>query len=145
MKYSVDGISFTESFEGCKLIAYPDSGGVWTIGYGHINGVTQGITCTQEQAEAWLVQDIQLASDVVNRAVTVPLTQNEFNALVDFVFNIGGGAFQSSTMLRLLNAGDYAGAADQFERWDHCSGKVVGGLLRRRVGEESEFNTPDPS
>jgi lysozyme len=81
------------------------------------------------------------AEQVVNHAVKVPITQDEFNALVDFVFNVGAGNFDSSTLLRELNAGDYAGAADQFARWDLAGGKVVEGLLRRRVAEADLFKT----
>jgi len=134
------GQGLTEQFEGCELTAYQDSGGVLTIGYGHTEGVTQGMTCTQAQAEAWLSADIQWAVSVVRGAVTVPLTQNEFNALVDFVFNVGSANFQSSTLLKDLNAGNFAAAALQFDRWDVAGGKAVAGLLRRRIAEEGEFN-----
>jgi lysozyme len=84
MEYSLDGLHLTESFEGCRLEAYLDSVGVPTIGYGHTHGVTLGMTCTQEQAEQWLQQDIQVAAQAVSRMVTVTLTQPEFDALVDF-------------------------------------------------------------
>lgn len=140
LQYTGQGL--TEQFEGCKLVAYQDSGGIWTIGYGHTEGVTQGMTCTQAQAEAWLLADIQWAVSILRGAVTVALTQNEFNALVDFAFNVGSCNFQSSTLLKDLNAGLYGLAALQFERWDQAGGQVVAGLLRRRVAEESEFNTP---
>lgn len=142
MQYSATGARLTESFEGCKLVAYQDQVGVWTIGYGHTRGVAEGMTCTQEQAEAWLMEDAQEAADAVNRLVQVQLTQSEFDALVDFTFNLGAGALEGSTLLRLLNAGDFAGAAEQFERWDHAGGQVVAGLLRRRQAEETEFTTP---
>ena len=138
LQYTGQGL--TEQFEGCSLVAYLDSTGVPTIGYGHTAGVTQGMTCTQAQAEAWLTQDIQWAVAVVNNLVTVQLTQGEFDALVDFVFNVGSGNFASSTMLRMLDAGNFAGAADQFARWDLAGGQVVAGLLRRRIAEEGEFN-----
>ncbi len=134
------GQGLTEQFEGCELTAYQDSGGVLTIGYGHAEGVTQGMTCTQAQAEAWLSADIQWAVCVVQGAVTVDLTQGEFNALVDFVFNVGSANFQSSTLLKDLNAGNFAAAALQFDRWDMAGGKAVAGLLRRRIAEEGEFN-----
>lgn len=139
MTYSKDGLHLTEQFEGCRLVAYPDQGGVPTIGYGHTFNVSLGDTCTQEQAEAWLQEDIGAAVDVVNRFVKVPLTQGEFDALVDFEFNLGAKSLRDSTLLRLLNAGNYAGASEQFERWDKCNGQVVAGLLRRRLAEEAEF------
>ena len=134
------GQLLTEQFEGLSLTAYQDSAGIWTIGYGHTAGVTSGMTCTQEQAEAWLLEDIQWACSVVGNEVKVPLTQGEFNALVDFVFNVGSGNFAGSTMLRLLNQGLYAQAAEQFQLWDLAGGQVVAGLLRRRIAEENEFN-----
>ena len=140
MEYSLDGLHLTESFEDCRLQAYLDSGGVPTIGYGHTHGVAMGMTCTQEQAEQWLQQDVQVAAQAVNRMVTVALTQPEFDALVDFTFNLGTGSLQHSTLLRLLNAGDYKGAAAEFEKWDRAGGKVMAGLLRRRQAEEQMFD-----
>ena len=140
MTYSQDGLHLTEQFEGCKLEAYLDSVGVPTIGYGHTHGVTLGMTCTQEQAEEWLLEDVQAAVNAVNSMVRVPLTQQEFDALVDFTFNLGSGSLQHSTLLRLLNSGDYQGAAGEFEKWDKAGGKVLAGLLRRRQAEEEMFD-----
>ncbi|WP_321921725.1 lysozyme [Burkholderia sp. BCC1998] len=140
MNYSLTGKQLTEQFEGCELTAYQDQVGVWTIGYGHTAGVAPGMTCTQDQAAAWLDQDVQWAVNVVNHAVTVPVTQGEFDAMVDFVFNLGSGNFESSTLLKLLNSGNYDGAAAQFPRWDLAGGKVSAGLLRRRMAEQAEFN-----
>jgi lysozyme len=97
------------------------------------------MTCLQAQAEAWLVEDIAWAEGRVNADVHVPLTQGEFDALVDFVFNCGVGNFEHSTLLKLVNAGDMNHAAGEFEKWDHCGGVVVAGLLRRRVAEDAEF------
>lgn len=142
MDYSPDGLKLTESFEGCRLQAYLDSVGVPTIGYGHTHGVTMGMTCTQEQADAWLQEDVQGAVQAVNNLVIVPLTQQQFDALVDFTFNLGAGALQQSTLLRLLNSGNYQGAAGEFEKWDKAGGKVLPGLLRRRQAERDIFNTP---
>lgn len=143
MKYSKSGAALTERFEQCRLVAYHgevDPPGVWTIGWGHTFNVREGMTCTQEQADAWLLEDIAASEDDVNTHVKVPLTQGEFDALCDFAFNLGRGALNSSTLLKDLNAGDYPGAAKEFERWDHAGGKVVSGLLRRRQAEEQEFN-----
>lgn len=137
--FAYTGQHLTETFEGCRLSAYQDIRGIWTIGYGHTAGVRQGDTCTQDQAETWLLQDIQWAAHVVNSTVLPPLTQGEFDALVDFVYNVGSGNFANSTMLRLLNAGEYAAAADEFEKWDLSAGKVSAGLLRRRQAEEAVF------
>jgi len=113
--------------------------GVWTIGYGHTKNVHAGMTCTPQQAQAWLVLDTHEAQDAVNRLVNTDLTQGEFDALVDFVFNLGATAFARSTMLRLLNAGSIQEAAAPFALWDHAGGEVVAGLLRRRLAEKAEF------
>src|SRR5208282_1792815 len=140
---SKSGLQLTEQFEGVCLTAYQDQVGVWTIGYGHTAGVQPGDTCTQEQAEAWLQSDVSWAVQTVNLYVTIALTQGEFDALVDFVFNLGSGSFEHSTLLTLVNQRNFGAAADQFERWDHAGGKVVAGLLRRRQAEEEEFKNPN--
>lgn len=139
MTYSKNALAMTESFEGCRLQAYQDSTGVWTIGYGHTRGVFRGMTCSQAQAETWLEEDVRKASHAVEMLVHVQLTQGEFDALTDFAFNCGPGKLLGSTMLRKLNAGDYAGAAAEFVKWDKAGGVVVAGLLRRRYAEQKEF------
>ena len=142
MDYSKQGLALTEQFESCRLTAYRDVKGVLTIGWGHCGPeVVEGLTYTQDQADSQLVMDTLHATATVNRLVTVPLSQNEFDAAVDLVFNIGSGNFAGSTMLKLLNAGQFSEAADQFQLWDHASGQVVAGLLRRRIAEEQEFNS----
>lgn len=142
MNYSKDGLTLTEGFESCKLVAYQDVKGVWTVGWGHTGPlVVYGLTCTQAQADAWLLSDCAAAEQAVNRFVHITINQHEFDALVDFAFNCGVTAFANSTLLKLLNSGDISGAASQFEVWDHASGKVVAGLLRRRLAEEKEFNS----
>jgi lysozyme len=142
MNYSQSGLQLTEQFEACRFVAYQDIKGNWTIGYGHTGpDVYQGLTITSLQATQLLLNDVQHAVNCVNQLVTVTLTQGEFDALVDFAFNCGCGAFAGSTMLKLLNSGDYQGAAGQFDLWDHASGQVVAGLLRRRQAETNEFNS----
>lgn len=138
-RYSKDGLHLTESFESCKFRAYQDQGGVWTIAWGHTRGVTAGLTCIQAQADAWLWEDIGFAETAVDALVTVPLTQDEFDALVDFTFNLGPGKFRYSTLLRLLNSGNYSGAAAEFDKWDYVAGKQCAGLLRRREAETQDF------
>ena len=138
--YSQNGLALTEQFEGCKLSAYQDGNGIWTIGYGHTHGVGDGNTCTQSQAEDWLMADIAWAASVVNKTVTAPLNQAEFDALTDFVFNCGSGNFAGSSLLRDINAGNFGQAAHDFELWNKCAGAVCAGLLRRRVAEANEFN-----
>lgn len=142
MTYSKSGISLTESFEGLRCEAYQDSVGRWTIGYGHTLNVHPGDTCTQLDAEEWLEQDMDWAERVVNALVTIQLTQGEYDALVDFTFNLGSGSVQHSQLLALVNQGKFAEAAQQFQLWDHAGGQVVAGLLRRRVAEEQEFDSP---
>jgi len=143
MEYSKDGLHLTEQFEGVKLTAYPDpgtGGAPWTIGYGHTGPeVHQGLTITQEQAEQYLAQDVKKAVADVNAKLTVEVTQGEFDALVDFAFNCGCGNLNNSTLLKKINAGDFQGAAHEFEKWDMAAGKHMAGLLRRRQAEELEF------
>jgi lysozyme len=139
MIYSKTGVQLTERFEGVRLVAYRDSVGVLTIGYGHTFGVTEGMTCTEDQAAAWLFNDTQVAQADVNKYVTVTLTQGEFDALVDFAFNLGRGNLNNSTLLKDINAGNFAAAADEFVKWDRAGGVVVAGLLRRRLAEQQEF------
>jgi lysozyme len=142
MNYSKTGLhQLTEKFEGCRLVAYQDSVGIWTIGYGHTHGVSQGLIITQPIAESWLLEDTANAVNCVNQYVRVSLSQGAFDALVDFVFNLGCGALQNSTLLRLLNAGDFTNAALEFAKWDHAGGKVVAGLLLRRQAEAEEFES----
>ena len=93
----------------------------------------------------WLSTDTHFAVAAVNVLVIVPLTQAEFDALVDFTFNLGAGNFRSSTMLKLLHAGNYHAAAGEFEKWDRCGGVELAGLLRRRQAEEAEFLGSPPT
>ena len=140
MKYSKSAEDMTTSFEGFSATPYQDQGGVWTQGYGHTQGVTATSTAiTRAQAIAWLESDIAWAEAEVNAKVNVQLTQAEFDALVDFTFNCGCANFEHSTLLRLVNHGDLDAAAQQFELWDHVGGKVVAGLLRRRLAEKAMF------
>lgn len=141
LTYSPAGFKLTEQFEGLALQAYQDIAGVWTNGFGNTHHVTPGTSITLQQAQDDLASNIEGAEYVVNRVVVVPLTQNQFDALVDFVFNLGSGNFQSSTLLRLLNQGNYVGAANEFPKWNHSNGQVVAGLTRRRLAEQSLFNS----
>lgn len=129
-----------QEFEGCKLTAYRDSVGIPTIGYGHTSGVKMGDVITIEQAQTYLLQDLQTALYAVHENVTSPLTDDEESALVDLVFNIGEGNFAHSTLLKLLNAGDYEGAQQQFQRWNRAGGQILAGLTRRRAAEAAMFD-----
>jgi lysozyme len=141
LKYSSRGMALTEQFEGSSLTAYKDVAGVWTNGYGNTHGVVPGSTISLAQAQSDLASNIEGAEYVVNTVVTVVLNQNQFDALVDVVFNLGSANFQSSTLLRLLNGGNYVGAANEFPKWNHAGGVVVDGLTKRRLAEQALFNT----
>lgn len=140
MKISDSGIALIKRFEGCKLKAYLCPAGVWTIGYGHTGEVKQGMVWTQQQADDALMQDLQFFESAAYSYVTVPLKQNQFDALVSFAFNCGVGALRKSTLLRLLNAGDYSGAEKQFARWISKGTAAEKGLRRRRKAEALLFS-----
>jgi len=135
------GIDLIKEFEGCVLTAYKCPAGAWTIGYGHTSGVYEGQTITQAQAEAYLKTDLVTYENAVNSYVTVTLNQNQFDALVSFAYNCGTGALKTSTLLTLLNNGDYTGAANQLDLWNKSGGEVLAGLVRRRAAEKALFLT----
>lgn len=133
------GLELIKRFEGLRLKAYQDSVGVWTIGYGHTRTARKGMEITPATAEALLKSDLTDAEYAVHSNVKVPLTDNQFSALVSFVFNLGAGSLKKSTLLRLLNAGDYRGAEGEFVKWNRAGGKVLPGLTKRREAEANLF------
>ena len=135
-------LAIIRRFEGLELEAYLCPAGIPTIGYGHTKGVKMGDRCTLAQAEAWLVEDAEDAARSVRKLVQVALTQGMFDALVSFVFNLGSGRLRDSTMLKLLNKGDYTKAAGQFALWVHSNGKRLAGLVQRRAAEADLFLKP---
>lgn len=144
MRASENGINLIKQFEGCRLTAYQDSVGVWTIGYGWTqsvdgNPVAKGMVITQQKADDLLKQGVVQYENGVNSLVKVQLNQNQFDALVDFAYNLGVNALRGSTLLKKLNAGDYAGAANEFTKWNKAGGKELAGLTRRREAEKSLF------
>jgi lysozyme len=140
MALSAAGLAMTKSFEGLRQEAYQDAAGVWTIGYGHTGPEVQaGQRISEFEAEAMLRADLAAAVACVNRAVRVPLTQGQFDALVDFCYNAGQGSFERSTLLQKVNHEDFAGAAVQFGLWVHAGGEVEPGLVRRRKAEAAMF------
>lgn len=143
LKISENGKKMIKDFEGLGLEAYRCTSGVWTIGYGHTGGgrVCKGDFISKQTADELFEKDIKEFEDAVNRLVIVPLTQNQFDAIVSFCFNIGYGdkGFGGSTMRRLLNSGDYKGAAEQFMRWVYSGGKISEGLRKRRAKEKKVF------
>jgi lysozyme len=146
LSYSDKGLALTEQFEGLRLDAYQDSVGIWTIGYGHTGpDVHPRLTITEEQAAQLLLKDVAGAVASVNHLVTVVLTQNQFDALVDFAFNVGAAKLANSTLLRELNAGNFDAAAAQFPLWCHAGGVVLPGLLQRRQATQALFLGRDSS
>ena len=128
------------------LTAYPDpvSGAEpYTIGFGHTDGVNSGDTCTPDEAEAMFQDDIAKCEQAIYANVTYQLTQGEFDALEDFIFNLGDKNFADSTLLKFINEGDMADADNEFQRWDKAGGHPLHSLLVRRQGEAQEFNSGD--
>lgn len=144
MSVSNSGIDLICDFEGKRLVAYDDGVGVWTIAFGttvYPNGirVKKGDTCTEAQAKAYMAHDLKKFEQAVNNSVTIPLNQNQFDALVSLAYNIGSGAFSKSTLVKKLNTGDIRGAADQFDVWINAGGKRMQGLVNRRTKEKTLF------
>lgn len=147
MRTSESGIELIKRFEGLELEAYQDIAGIWTIGYGHTGeDVQPGMKISERDAEELLKRDLRPREQAVDSAVKVPLNQNEFDALVSFVYNVGAGAFRGSTALKRLNRGDRVGAADALTWWNKATvGGVlreVLGLTRRRAAERALFLSP---
>ena len=145
MKISNNGLNLIKQFEGLRLNAYDDGVGVWTIGYGTIkypNGtlVKKGDKITQTQADQYIANDVATFERSVNMLVNVPLTQNQFDALVSFTYNLGATNLNASTLLKKLNAKDHKGASAEFQKWNKAGGKVMTGLVRRRKAEMELFN-----
>lgn len=136
----VRDVSLIKEFEGLELKAYKDIVGVWTIGYGHTKTVNPNMVITEKEAERLLRSDLDWVEKAINENVEIELTQNQYDALASFIYNVGGTAFKKSTMLRKLNTNDIEGAAAEFKRWNKAGGKVVRGLSRRRKAEEEMFN-----
>lgn len=143
MNLSPAGEAAIERREAFRPTAYkPTKDDVWTIGYGHTRGVNEGDTCTLDQARAWFLDDSLWASAVVSTDIIMPLTQNQFDALVSLAFNIGRTAFAASSLVRELNAGNFAYAADPdggFPAWRKQGKRVLPGLVNRRADELKQF------
>lgn len=143
MRTGAAGLKLIESFETCKLVAYQDEKGVWTIGWGHTGPeVVEGLTWTQDQADAQFAKDLIWAENAVKRDLDIAVTQNQFDALVSFTFNDGVTAAAHSTLMRDVNACNFVAAAAQFPLWNHFGGVVSAGLTRRRYAEKALFETP---
>lgn len=136
------GFKIIENFEGCRLHAYDDGTGVITIGYGH-TPATLGDTITLAQAVELLAKDVSKFEQGVNSLCARPLNSNQFSALVSFAFNVGLQALADSTLMHLVNAGNFSEAAHQFAFWVHAGGKVLPGLVARRQAEATLFSAKE--
>lgn len=143
-----EALSLIKRWEGCKLTAYKDIVGVWTIGYGHTAAAgapspKAGMKITQAEADEILKRDLEKYIDAVDAAVKIKINENQRGAMVSLCYNIGPGAFSKSTLVKKLNAGDINGAAEAFLSWKKAGGRVVQGLVNRRNDEKKLFLTPE--
>jgi len=140
-----EGLDLIKLYEGYSSSPYLCPAQHWTIGYGAIWGMDdKRVTedhpdINEDQADYLLRRDVKKSEMAVLRHIRVPLEDGQFNALCSFVFNLGSGALQSSTLRRKINRGDYIGAADEFPRWVYAGGRRLKGLVRRREHERSMF------
>ena len=143
MKISEEGKALIKKFEGCKLEAYLCPAQKWTIAYGRIKDVKEGDTCTQEQAEKWLNEELVEYEEYVENLVEVPLSQCQFDALVAWTYNLGPSNLSSSTMLKCLNKTEFEKVPAEIKRWNKAGGEVLDGLIRRREAEAMLFQGQD--
>ena len=143
MNTSPKGIALIKEFEGLRLKAYQCPGGVWTIGYGHTAGVKPGIVITKAQAEEYLKADL-IAFERYLNGLGLALNQNQFDALISFIYNVGTGNFSSSTLLRKVRVNPQENSImDEFLRWVYSKGRVLPGLQRRRLAEMKLYFSND--
>lgn len=137
--------SLVKEFEGCKLTAYLDAAGVWTIGWGSTGpDVYPGLVWSQDQADRRMEEDVaRYGVSVTDLLAGAETNQNQFDALVDFAYNLGPKALATSTLLKLHRAGIYGAAKDQFAKWVHAGGRVLEGLVHRRIAEAALYSTPE--
>lgn len=141
MIFSDNGFNLLKQVEGCKLEAYIDQGGKWTIGYGSTSNVSDGMLIDQQEAGTRLHASVAQIVNLINNTIKVVLCQNQFDALVLFIYNVGQHAFESSSMLRYINNGSYLAASEEFKKWNHIAGQVNAGLTNRRELERKLFVT----
>ena len=139
MNISQEGLELIKKFEGCELEAYVCAAGVWTIGYGSTKGVKEGDSISQDEADKLLLHEMDEYEGYITDNVTVDLKQNQFDSLVSWVFNLGPTNLKASTMLKVLNLGNFEGVPEQMKRWNKANGKTLDGLIRRREAETLLF------
>ena len=143
MKTSHKGIALIKEFEGLRLKAYKCPGGVWTIGYGHTASVKPGMVISEAQAEEYLMADL-IASEKYLNDLRLAINQNQFDALISFIYNVGTGNFSRSTLLRKVRANPQDNSImDEFLRWVYSKGRVLPGLQRRRLAEMKLYFSND--
>jgi lysozyme len=135
----MNAVNLIAKWEGFESEAYRDVVGIWTIGFGHTKDVKEGDKISYYDAIALLKKEVAYFARGVELNVKVPVTQNMFDALTSFTYNLGIGNLKRSTLLRKLNREDYEGAAREFKRWNRAGGKVYRGLTSRRLEEEELF------
>lgn len=140
MNISENGINLIKSHEGLMLSAYEDTGGVWTIGYGHTKDVYAGQKITEEEAEQFLKEDLEWAEQSVNDLIVVNISQKQYDSLVSFVFNVGVNQFKQSWVLLFTNQMNWGGVREQFMRWVYDNGVKIQGLENRRLAEASLYD-----
>ena len=141
MRTGTKGLELIKHFEGLELNSYQCAAGVWTIGYGHTKGVQDGMSISEARANEMLEEELVEYEGYVNTLVTVPLNQNQFDALVSWVYNLGSSNFQASTLLKVINAGgEMLAVPAQIMRWNKAGGKVLEGSTRRRQAEADLFS-----
>ena len=128
-------------WEGCELIAYKDSVNIWTVGYGHIVGVAEGLQICQGQADNWLFAELEKYETFVKSVLIVNLTDWQIGALTSFTYNLGVDAFENSTLLKKVNENpeNYDDIAIEFIKWDNAGGKEIKGLSKRRINEADMY------
>lgn len=136
---SKDLLELVKKYEGCRLQAYTDPIGIWTIGYGHTANVVPNMVITQQAADQLLTEDLEKFQKGVKQLINVPLKQCQIDALTSFSFNVGLGNLQKSTLLKKVNNSDLEGASKEFEKWNKAGGKVLNGLVKRREAEKELF------
>ncbi len=145
MHINAAGLDLLTRYEDFRPKPYDDGTGTLTIGYGHTRSVVMPAKVTEEEARELLRQDLEYFNEVLYRHVRVPINENQFSALVSFVYNVGEGNFRNSTLLKKLNNHNFKATSAEFEKWTKGGGKVMGGLLRRRAAEQQLFRTPPPA
>lgn len=143
MNISKEGLVLIKHFEGCELKAYRCPANVLTIGYGHTKNVTEDMEITQQEANDMLDEELIEYCEYIDKMVKVSLNQNQFDALVAWIYNLGPTNFRNSTLLTVLNQERYSDVPEQIKRWNKADGKILDGLIKRREAEALLFESKE--